>query len=175
MASMANMNGLGSAAAGPGSAPAAPSTLRQRLLLAHSAAKSMFEKTGELVGRTDRARVQLEHLTALGDMIAPEDVIKSAGRLVAGGEDPLALAGLLADMPDNPQALQGWVAQHAQQAAQTEQQVLQTHAAARHQLGVSALHVLQAHGQQGGQMNQPTGELPGQLPPSANALTGGTP
>jgi hypothetical protein len=179
MANLSNMNGLtmpgqaanpalapqpNASAAAPG--PDAIAGLRSRLLQAHAMAKAQFDKTSDLVARADRVRSGLQSLTALGDMITPEDVIKEAGKLVAGGADPLVLAGVLADMPQNGggEALQGWVGMHVQQAAAAEQQVMQVHALAQHHLGTTALHALQAH----------TGytAVPATAPP-ANPLTGG--
>lgn len=156
MANLSDMNGLQAPGpqAGPqavSSAPSAADGLHGRLQSAHAGLRAQFAKSIELLGRADRARKGLEALTGLGDMIGPEDVVREAGKLVAGGEDPLVMAGLLADMPQDggPQAIQGWVAQHAMQAAQTEAMIQHTHALLGHELGVSALHVLQAHG--GGQ------------------------
>lgn len=148
MANLSNMSGLqlpGSGAPQPAPAPDPHAALAGRLTAAHDSARAMFDKTGELVARADRARRGLETLTKLSDMITPDDVVREAGKLVAAGEEPLALAGLLADMPQNGggQALAGWVQAHAVQAAQTEQRIAQAHAAAKHQLGVAALHGMQ--------------------------------
>lgn len=120
--------------------------LQTRLIAAHDNARAAFEKTAELVRRADQVRKGLAKLTKMGDQVTHEDVVGEAGKLVAKGEDPLVLAGLLADMPADGggEALAGWVAAHAQQAGQTEQQILQAHEAAKHQMGVAAIHVLQA-------------------------------
>ena len=160
MANLSDMSGLGAGAPQGTPAPPAPpsdphSPLRGRLLSSHSAAKAQFDKTSELVSRADRARTGFLALTSLGDSVSPEDVIGEAGKMVAAGEDPLVLAGVLADMPSNGggAALAGWVQAQMAKAQQMEAQIMQAHNAARHQLGVSALHVLQAHG-------------PGQISPS---------
>ena len=74
----------------PAPAPAPPpdpiSSLQSRLLAAHSQARGAFDKTGEFMGRADRAREVMTSLASLGDTITQEDVIKGAGKLVAGGE-----------------------------------------------------------------------------------------
>lgn len=165
MASLSNQSGLGAGVSGAPAGSAAGSDLRSRLIQAHGTSKAMFDHTGDLVARADRARIALAALAAMGDQVTQEDVVKEAGGLVAKGEDPLVLAGLLSDMPEKGEALAAWVADHAQKAAQTEAQIAQAHEMAKHQLGVNALHVLQAHG--GGAS---PGASPGPSTPGPSAL-----
>lgn len=102
------------------------------------------QKTLEMVRR------ELSTLEALGDMVTPEDVIKGAGKLVAGGLSPRAMSGLLADMPHSGGvALQGWLSQHSEQLAQREAQLEPMMAVARHVIGVGALHQLMSMSSRG--------------------------
>jgi hypothetical protein len=113
---------------------------------AHIQAMEQFKAVKVALGRTQRVADELQSLVHLGDLVTPEDVVKGAGNLVAHGEDPLQLAGYLADMPPQPgEALADWVGQHAQAMMVNEQKLLQAANAARHQLGVSSLHMLAAH------------------------------
>ena len=172
MGNLTDMAGLQGGGQGPSAPPADPiASLQSRLLASHAQARAAFDKTGSATTMLDRVRTGLTQLAALGDLVTPEDVVGEAGKLVAHGADPLALAGLLADMPQNGggQALAGWVNQHATVVAQREAQVAQAHAAAKHALGVSALHVLQAHGVAGvGSGAAPAPPQP--TAPTANAL-----
>lgn len=129
-------------------------------------------KLKEAEGRATVIRQALDKLTALGDTVTPEDVTKQSSKLVAAGMGAEEVAGLLADMPTGPEALQGWVAQHDQALRANEAQLGQALAVARHQLGVQALHHIGAvgmvnHGLQ--QASPMTAPLAG---PSNNPLTG---
>lgn len=112
---------------------------------AHAAAKAQFDKLAEARGLLDKARAELTDLGKLGDMVTSEDVIKGAGKLVAAGASPLALAKLLSDMPTEGPQLQAWLAQHSTALAQQEAQLQPVLEAARHQLGVTGMRVLTAH------------------------------
>lgn len=113
---------------------------------AHETASAQFGKLSQAGAMLDQARVQLTSLTRLGDMVMPEDVIKAAGRLVAAGLSPLAMAKLLSDMPSDGPQLQSWLGEHVAQITQREQQLAPVLAAARHDLGVSAMRSLMGHG-----------------------------
>lgn len=114
---------------------------------AHGQAKAMFENTTKNLARIDAIRKGLERLSDKGDVVTTEDIIEEAGKLVGHGIDPNALAGLLADMPQEGggEALGGWVATHAITAAAAEQQLLVAHNVARHQMGVAAMHAITAN------------------------------
>src|SRR4249920_3249111 len=71
----------------------------QALQKGHGQAKAAFEQTSRAVAMMDHVRKGLEKLSNRGDMVTPEDVIAEASKLVAHGIDPAALAGILADMP----------------------------------------------------------------------------
>lgn len=133
----------------------------------HSAAAAQLGKLTEAKGMVEHIRAALQGLAAMGDNVTPEDVIKGAGSVVAKGGDPMAMASLLADMPQGGQALGAWVASHEQQLAANEQQLEQQLANARHGAGVAAMHLIAMHhigNQFGG------APAPGQNAESSNAL-----
>ncbi len=106
------------------------------------AAYGKLQKADKMLGKV---RGQLDNLAQLGDMVTQEDVVKSASTLVAHGLEPLGMAGLLADMPPDGQALQAWVGKHLEGLQQREDQLAQVMGPMRHQLGQSAFHLLTAH------------------------------
>lgn len=146
-----SLNGGGSAPGnGSGNGGPMPTSfggIHQVLHGAHGQAKAAYDQTGKALGILDHMRKGLERLSDKGDMVTSEDIISEAGKLVAHGIDPMALAGILAEMPQEGggEALGGWIMSHAIQAAQAEAQVMAAHEAARHQMGVTALHVIMAH------------------------------
>jgi hypothetical protein len=140
----------GGGRAPPGLGPQMPTGLdgaMQALQKGHGQARAAFEQTSKAVAQMDHVRKGLEKLSDRGDMVTPEDVIGEASKLVAHGIDPMALASILADMPQEGggEALGGWITAHAVSAAQAEQQLMQARAVAQHELGVSAVHMLTAH------------------------------
>lgn len=135
--------------------------MHDELRQAHDTSKAQFGKLAEARGMLDRARVELESLGKLGDMITQEDVIKGAGKLVAAGLSPMALAKLLSDMPEKSEPLAAWVQGHAQQLAAREAQLDPVLAQARHGLGVTAMRSLLVH------QLVPQGQGPGQMPAGA--------
>lgn len=132
----------------------------------HGRNKAAFEATNKALAGMDSLRQSLARLTEKGDVVTPEDVIEEAGKLVGRGLDPMALAGVLADMPQQGggQALAGWLAQHAMAAAASEQQIKAQNNVARHAMGVSALHELMGHSI--GQALMPQQGEPGFEPPN---------
>src|SRR6202012_2972788 len=115
------------------------------LQAAHDQASAQYAATGKAMGRMDKIRTGLGALTKMGSAVTPEDVIEGAGKLVAGGESPMEVASLLADMPQGGEALTAWLAEHTATTAAKEAQIKSVHEAARHQLGVSSIHALAAH------------------------------
>jgi len=145
---------LPSAVGGPGGAqvplqapgPALPDRHLQTLGSVRQQAQAHFDAVEKAVGRMDRVREQLSLLGEKGDVVTPEDVVESAGKLVGAGEDPLAIAGLLADMPEAPgEQLAAWVGQHAATTAVKEAQLEAVATQARHALAVASLHNIMAH------------------------------
>lgn len=120
---------------------------RQTLMEHHLRNKAVLENTGKALKQLDVIRKGLEKLADKQDVITMQDVIEEAGKLVAHGIDPVALAGVLADAPQEGggEALGGWVQSHAQTAMVAEQNLIQQHNLARYQMGVSAVHLLMAH------------------------------
>lgn len=117
----------------------------QALKETHETASAQFGKLSQAGAMLDQARQQLTSLTRLGDMVTSEDVIKAAGRLVAAGLSPMAMAKLLSDMPSEGPQLQNWLGEHVAQISQREAQLAPVLAAARHDLGVSAMRSLMGH------------------------------
>lgn len=149
----------GGAPGGLGNQPAMPPTAggmsnspmsfdgsRQALQQQHSRNKAWYEQTSKALTKLDVIRKGLGRLADKQDMVTMEDIIDEAGKLVAHGIDPMALAGLLADAPQEGggEALGGWIAGHAMTAMQGEMQMKQQNDLARHQMGSTAIHLLRA-------------------------------
>lgn len=134
-------------AGGIGSGPMSFDASRKSLQDQHGRNLAFYKRTGETLKKLDVIRKGLERLSDKQDMVTMDDIIDEAGKLVAHGIDPMALAGLLADAPQEGggAALGGWVASHAQTAMMGEQQAMIQHTNARYQMGVSAVHMLMAH------------------------------
>ncbi len=109
---------------------------------AHDAASAQLSKLQAAKTLVSHIRSGLENLTKLGDMVGAEDVIKAAGDIVGKGGDPIALAGMLANMPEGGQAIQSWVTEQAAKLAQNEAQLTQQLNLAKHQTASAALHVM---------------------------------
>lgn len=119
-----------------------PGPIGKAVGMAHTTAKAQYQKLAESSSRLDDVRQQLDRLQGMGDAVEQDDVIKAAGLLVGKGLSPMAMAGLLADMPEGGEALTAWVAQQAQQVTQREQQLAPLKSGARQALGSAALHSL---------------------------------
>lgn len=148
----------------------------------HSQASAQYAKLQQQQKMQQLVRGQMDSLVGLGDTISQDDVIKASGRLVTGGMDAVAVAGLLAQMPPDGEALQAWVGKTDQVLQQRQQQLAPQLALARHQMGVSALHLLQAHSlasrampvPQGNDMVGPANAAAGSPgSPALNPLSGG--
>jgi hypothetical protein len=160
-------------AGGVGDMPSFEDT-RTTLMEQHQRNKALFSQTGQALKKIDVIRKGLERLADKQDVVTMDDIIDEAGKLVAHGIDPMALAGILADAPQEGggEALGGWVASHAQAAAQGEQAMMQQHTLARHNMGVSAIHLIMAHTNaqmMNGGVSPPMGE------PGGNDLNGNQP
>ena len=148
----------------PSSSPTPPVSAAD----AHEQAKAHYAKTTAADSMLNSVRAELDKLTSLGDTVTSEDVIQAAGRLVAAGLTPMAMAGLLADMPEGGQALANWVAVHDQDVTQREAQLAPVHALVRHQVGVTGLHSLMQQMQTG-----PGGPGAAPLPMTGGAVPNG--
>lgn len=163
-------------AAGPQSTPggmAPPASLQDQLTSHMKRAKAAFDVTGKAIKQLDLIRKGLERLSDKQDMVTLDDIIHEAGQLVSHGIDPVAMAGVLADAPQEGggEALGGWVASHAQNAAQAEQGLIAQHEQNTHDMGVAALHSMMAvvtgHGMPDDQQLQQNGlNTPQQAPSS---------
>lgn len=121
------------APAGPAGAPAPQNLMAQYQKL---------QQAGAMLGAV---RQGLDSLMALADTVTPQDVVGEAGKLVALGLDPVQIAGMLADMPEEGDLLVEWIAQQDQGIHAREAQLAQMTQAVRHDLGVSAMRDLMAH------------------------------
>lgn len=123
----------------------APPNIHDMLTQAHDSAQALFNQTSVASQRIGTIQGQLAKLAKLGDTVTPENVIESAGEIVAGGVDPMEMANTLADMPQGGVALSAWVQQHLAQQNALAQQLAQHHALARHELGASAMRMMAGH------------------------------
>jgi hypothetical protein len=122
----------------------------------HDMTKAKYDKLAASKSMLEKVMKELMPLTKMGDTVSQDDVIKAAGKLVGHGLGASAVAGILADMPPDGQALAAWVAQHVIGIQQREQQLKPLLTAASHELGVHALQLLAAHSIHG-QAGAPTG------------------
>ena len=120
---------------------------RRTLMQEHMRNKAAYAATSKALKQLDVIRKGLSKLADKQDMVTLDDVIEEAGKLVSHGIDPVSLAGILAEAPQEGggEALGGWVASHAQTAMQAEQQMTVQRNLIQHQMGVSATHLLMAH------------------------------
>jgi len=143
-------------------------------------AQSQLEESQARYGKLNLAksllgkvRAEMDGLAKLGDTVQHEDVIKAAGALVGAGLSPEAMAAMLADMPQEGEALQAWVASHDQDVRAREAQLKEVMGLYRHKMGVDALSVLAGHHTAPGAQEAPSTEPeagPGNgLMPGANA------
>jgi hypothetical protein len=126
----------------------------EHLTQAHASAKAQYDKVADRFANLDAVRQQLQSLRDLGDFVEQDDVVRSASHLVGKGLTPAGLAGLLAGMPKDGQALAGWVEQMWKAMLQREQQLQPVLQKARFAMGVTALQSLA-----GQHVQQRVGEL----------------
>lgn len=111
----------------------------------HSYNKIIYQKLVQADRMLGVLRGELDKLALMGDTVAPEDVIASAGRVVGHGVPARELATLLADMPSQAgQGLSAWVAQQDQALTMQEAHVAQMREIAQHRMGVSAVREMAA-------------------------------
>lgn len=138
----------------------------------NASASARYAKLKEAEGRVSIARESMDRLAELRDTVTQDDVVKAAGRLVSAGAGAAEIAGMLAEMPPDGDALAGWIAQKDLKLRELEGQLEAAKDAARYKLGVSALqHIVATQANhQFGQQGQP------QAPEAAvNALMTGVP
>lgn len=144
-------------AGAPGAAPAQ----------SEDALSSAYTKLKEARGRMDAIQDALGKLVDMGDSVTEEDVVKSAGKIVAAGVAPEGMAALLADMPQKPELLAEWLGQHKMEIDQKEAQLDDATDTVRHELGAQALRELMGHHeaqQMAAQATPPVTQVPGAAP-----------
>lgn len=128
-------------------------------------------QAGQLLNKTQSI---LQSLAKLGDTVTPADVVKGSEQLVAGGLDPMGIAGMLSEMPGKPDQIAQWIAGHLQDVGKRQEQLARTRTAVGYELGVQSLKsIQQAFGSKGGaSATSPTAPAPltGENPllPSSN-------
>jgi hypothetical protein len=132
-----------------------------------SQAQAQVAATGGALKRTREILKEFLPLVAMGDVVQPEKVIEASGRLVAKGENPADVAGVLADMPTTggSPAVSQWLSAYTQHIQGVEKQVEEAHAIARHELitiSISGLMhgVMDEHMQGGAAMPPPMASNP---------------
>lgn len=140
---------VGLSPATPQQAPS-PSPMMAHLGGLHSIAEARYDKLSKAEGTLAKVRAEMDKLLALRDTVSEDDVIDAAAGLVAAGLTAGAVAGLLSNMPEAPQALEAWVAKHDQDVQQREAQLQQQLVLARHEMGVSAMRALIGHSAESG-------------------------
>lgn len=105
-----------------------------------------YDKLMEATKKMARIRSGLDGLVALGDTISTEDVVKSAGKMVAAGMTPEGMATVLADMPEKPEQLMEWIGQHDADVRKREADLSAMTKQVRHQLGTMAMGQLAQQG-----------------------------
>lgn len=162
---MLETGGITSAPAGaPDEPQPGPHPLVSGMDALHEMTRSRYDKLAAAKSMLEKVKNELLPLAKMGDTVSQDDVIKAAGKLVGHGLGASAVAGILADMPQDGQALAAWVAQHVIGIQQREAQLKPVLTATQHELGVHALQLLAAHSIHG------QAEAPGALPgPPAGA------
>lgn len=165
-------NPLDISGAPPSAAPL--SDMMQHFGGAQDQAAARYSKMKAAVATLSSVRKEMDGLVALHDTVSQEDVVKAAGRLVASGLGAVPVAGLLADMPPDGEALQRWVQQQDQGVTVREQQAERALALTRHELGLVALRNIIGHSAESAQLSgqpqpqpQPAPDL--SAPPSLEA------
>lgn len=148
-----------------------------RLHEARSAARQRFDKIVQTQDQLQLAGRELGQLLSLGDLLSPDDVIKTSANLVGGGIGSHVVAAWLSEMPQTTgDPLMAWVSQHVGEMQQGYQALTPLREQARHELGLSAMRALAGH-----HLGAPetSGGLPGapqpSPSPSSNPLVSPTP
>lgn len=109
----------------------------------HQDARNRFDKLGEIQNKISKSQQELSQLLGLGELLEPDDIVKSSAKLVAHGVEPHIVATWLADMPQaSGEPLVGWLQTHLGQLNQAAQALAPMREQARHHLGMTALAAL---------------------------------
>jgi len=132
-------------------------------------AQNRFDTNMKAQRVLDHLRVELDQLMEMGDMVRPENVIESAGRLVGHGIGATQLAQIMSDMPaQGGEGLASWIRMHDVTITNAERQLAQQTSVIQHQLGVAGIRSIAAtHMQQEAMGPQMAGQ------PVSNSLGGG--
>lgn len=101
-----------------------------------------YAKLKEARGRMDVIQNVLGKLVELGTNVSPDDVVDSAGKIVAAGVSPEGMASMLAEMPEQPELLAAWLAEHKGVIDQKEKELDLVTRNVQHEMGVQALRGL---------------------------------
>lgn len=134
--------------------------MMQRLQMAHGQIKSNYGKIKDMSVLLGHIRTEMDNLAQMGDAVSVDDVVKSAGRLVAHGVTPMGMATILAEMPPGGEALRQWIAEKDLMIGQREQEAKLALGGLRHELGTTSLRLLAGHAVKDGM------EAPGPLAPN---------
>lgn len=120
--------------------------------LAHSQAAAHFDAISSVEDLQKATRAELDSLVSKGDAVSLEDVLKGMASLVGAGADPKALMAMMqgnpsaqppvSPMPEGGAGLAEWLRNQDQLVASHETQMAPAKEAARHVMGVTALHAL---------------------------------
>lgn len=148
-----------------------------RLHEARSAARQRFDKIVQIQDQLQLAGRELSQLLSLGDLLSPDDVIKTSANLVGGGIGSHVVAAWLSEMPQTTgDPLMAWVAQHVGEMQQGFQALIPMREQARHELGLSAMRALAGHHMGVPETTDGGGQPPSSSPgPSSNPLVAPTP
>lgn len=131
-----------------------------------SSSEALFDDLSMRKNLLDKILVGLTKLAGKADMVDQKDVTEEAGRLVAAGLQPKAMASLLANMPTQPEMLAKWIGGLRQMAEQRDVELSQQLKLARHNMMTHALGTLiKTPG-----MNQPFEASPEPQPTPSNPL-----
>ena len=150
--------------------PVAPREMIAMMETQHAQSRAQLDKLEELASTARATREQFSHLMNLGDLVTPDDVVASASKIVAAGGEPMNIAGVLADMPPQSEALKAWIAGQAQQFAQKEAQFTSVLSQVRHATGLAALRLLAADSFADQGLGPDAQPLPGSLAPQGPNL-----
>lgn len=142
------------AASDASSAGSPPSPMMKHFGDASSAALARYQKLQKADETLQRVRKIVDKLGALGDLVAEDDVLEAASDLVGVGLTSSAVAGMLADVPQNAEGIQQWVQGQEAQVGQREAQLEHVMKLARHELALTGLRGLIGDAAEGHQAQQ---------------------
>lgn len=116
--------------------------------------RARFEKMKEAEAQITATVAEMGKLAAMADTVTSKDVVKACAGIVASGVPAVTIATILADMPEQPGQLQGWVKQKADEATAGEAKVSKLLGQARHQMLVAGLHHVVGHSAEAHASNQ---------------------